>query len=146
MADEKKSIQMPGLDKTSIEALAELERNTPDSVKKMRSHERLTVRCKVIVQPGNASDRIQMKVQGVTGDMSATGTQVLLPVPIGVGDIFRISFDRTVINVAPTFARCMRCRVVRDDAFETGFSFFSPIDLTLATSTDTQSVDRREIA
>lgn len=140
------SNDLPKLDNTSLEALSELEKNTPDAVKGLRAHERLSIRSKVVAEPGNASDRLSMKVQGVTGDLSASGCQVLFPLPLGVGDIYRISFDRTQVDVAPVFARCMRCRVVRDDAYEAGFAFFTSLDLAAAVHADEQPAARRSIA
>jgi len=116
-------------DPESFELLRELEQNTPDSVKKMRSHTRLSIRVKVVVQPGNASDRLTLKVQGVTGDLSAGGCQMLLPVPLGVGDVYWLAFDQATLPVPPLMARCMRCRLIREDAFECGFAFFKPVDI-----------------
>jgi hypothetical protein len=113
----------------SLELLAELERSTPDAVKKARAHTRLEVRCKVFAQPGDMSRRLDMKLQGVTGDISKGGCQALFPLPLHVGDIFSLSFDRSVLDIPPVLARCMRCRMIRDDAFETGLSFFVHVDL-----------------
>ena len=55
---------------------------------------------------------------------------ILFSDPLLVGDIYRLSFERSTIPLEPMFARCLRCRLVREDAFEAGFSFFNPIDLT----------------
>ena len=132
MSDQQRKPGLPKLDSASLEALSELERNTPDAVKQQRAHERVSIRCKVVAEPGNASDRLSMKVQGLTGDLSTGGCQVLFPVPVGVGDLYRLSFDRSMVDTAPIYVRCMRCRVVRDDAYEVGFLFFQPMDLEAA--------------
>ena len=55
---------------------------------------------------------------------------MLFSSPIGVGDVYRLSFDRSVLDLESLFVRCLRCRLVREDAFEAGFSFFQPVDLT----------------
>ena len=47
-----------------------------------------------------------------------------------VGDIFRLEFDLEWIEAPLVFGRCLRCRLVREDVFETGFKFFNPVDLT----------------
>ena len=44
--------------------------------------------------------------------------------------MYRLSFDRTVLDVESLFVRCLRCRLVRENAFEAGFSFFQPVDLS----------------
>ena len=107
--------------------LTELQRRTPDALRRERAHTRITVRAKVLVQPGNMSQRLDMKLQGVSGDVSAGGCQLLVPLPVGVGDIFWLAFDRTTLDIAPIYARCLRCREVRADAFEAGFAFFNKI-------------------
>jgi c-di-GMP-binding flagellar brake protein YcgR len=117
---------------TSEEAfgvLRDLERNTPEEIRRQRAHFRLAIKAAVILQPGNASDLLEMKVKGVTGDISAGGCSALFPIPIHVGDVYRLTFDRKSLDLPLTFARCVRCRLVREDAFEAGFAFFSPISL-----------------
>jgi len=118
-----------GLDVGDAELLSELQESTPDAVRQARAHTRITVRTKVLVQPGNMSQRLSLKLQGVSGDVSAGGCQLLMPLPLLVGDIYWLSFDRSVIDLAPLHARCLRCREVRSDAFEAGFVFFAPIDI-----------------
>lgn len=122
--------ERPGADGSeTLDLLADLERSTPDAVKRARAHTRIEVRCKVIAQHGDSSRRLDLKLQGVTGDVSRGGCQALFPVPLGVGDVYLISFDRGVLDISPTMARCMRCRMVREDAYETGLSFFTKVDL-----------------
>jgi len=113
----------------AFDVLRDLERNTPEEIRRQRAHFRLAIKAGVILQPGNASDMLSFKVKGVTGDVSAGGCSGLFPVPARVGDIYRLQFDRKTLDLPLTFARCVRCRLVREDAFEVGFSFFSPISL-----------------
>lgn len=112
-----------------FEMLQELERSTSDEIRRQRAHFRLAVKAGVILQPGNASDMLKFKVKGVTGDISQGGCSALFPIPIHVGDIYRIEFDRNMLDLPLTFVRCVRCRLVREDSFEAGFTFFSPITL-----------------
>ncbi len=116
-----------------LAAMSELEANTSESIRASRAHERLTMKIKVIGQPGNISQRHEFRVQGVTGDVSKRGCLILFPVPLMVGDIYTLSFDRKVLDISPVMARCLRCRLIRDDAFECGFRFFSDLDLAVAT-------------
>lgn len=113
----------------AFEMLQELERNRSDEIRRQRAHFRLAVKAGVILQPGNASDMLKFKVKGVTGDISQSGCSALFPMPIHVGDVYRMQFDRNMLDLPLTFVRCVRCRLVREDSFEAGFTFFSPITL-----------------
>jgi len=113
----------------AFEMLQELERNRSDEIRRQRVHFRLAVKAGVILQPGNASDLLKFKVKGVTGDVSQGGCSALFPIPIHVGDIYRMQFDRKMLDLPLTFVRCVRCRLVREDSFEAGFTFFSPITI-----------------
>lgn len=116
-------------DEDAIDMLQELERNTSDEIRRQRTHFRLDIKTRVVLQPGNASELLKFKLQGTTGDLSEGGCRLLLPMPVSVGDIYRLSFDRQQLDLPVTFARCVRCQLLREDAFEAGFKFFSPITL-----------------
>jgi len=113
----------------AFDLLQDLEKNTPEEIRHQRAHFRLAIKASVTLQAGNASELLSLKVKGVTGDISAGGTSILFPIAPRVGDIYRLAFDRDTLDLPLTFARCIRCRLVREDAFEAGFSFFSPISL-----------------
>ena len=115
----------------ALDALRDLESNRPDHVKQMRSHERLTVRARVTARPGNSSQRYSYEAQGVSGDISQGGCLILFTQPLTVGDVFWLVFDKQDLPIDPVFARSMRCRMVNEEAFEVGFRFFAPVDLTL---------------
>lgn len=114
---------------SAFDLLQELERNTPEEIRKQRSSFRLQVKARVTLQSGNSSELLSYKIQGTTGDLSEGGCCALLPVPIRVGDVYRISFDRTQLDFPLIFARCVRCHLIREDAFEVGFRFFVPVAL-----------------
>lgn len=118
--------------KEALDLILELEKNTAEHVKEKRAHARLVVRCKVVARPGNLSQRDSLKVEGVTGDVSDGGCQILFPRPLMVGDIYQLSFDRKVLDIQPLLAICRRCRTVRDDAFEAGFAFFRSVPINEA--------------
>jgi hypothetical protein len=112
-----------------VALLEEIERQGAGKVALERIHERVAVRAKVILRPGNASQARELKLQGVTGDLSQGGCRALFPVPVLVGDIYRLEFDIAWLESPIIFARCLRCRMVREDVFETGFEFFNAIPL-----------------
>lgn len=114
----------------AMEAIAEIEESTPQQLKKKRSHTRIAVRAKVLAQPANTSDRQAFQTEGVLGDISCGGCLGLFSRPLKVGDLYRLSFDRGMLDLEPMFARCLRCRLVREEAFEAGFSFFQSVDLS----------------
>ncbi len=118
----------------AFDALKDLERQTSEEIRSQRAHDRLTVKAKVVVEPGNSSDKLTFRLQGVTGDISEGGCQIMLPMPVYVGDVFRLTFDCEELQLPVVFARCMRCRFIREDTFETGFKFFSPINVSPAAS------------
>ena len=113
----------------SHDILAELEGQTSDEIRKRRVHERIVIKATVILRPGNSSAQLDLKMQGVTGDVSKGGCSAMYPLPVQVGDIYRLEFDASQLDVPIVFARCLRCRMVREDAFEANFKFFSPITL-----------------
>jgi hypothetical protein len=116
------------------ELLQSLERQKGEEVSKARMHARVEAKLKVIVRPGNSSEVMLFKLQGITADLSRGGCRLILPLPVSVGDVFRIEFESADHRIPLAFARCLRCRLVREDAFEAGFSFFTPIDLPASLS------------
>ena len=113
----------------AFDLLQELGRNTTAEIQRQRAHFRRVIKTAVVLQSGNASDLLKFKLKGVTGDVSEGGCSALFPLPPRVGDIYRLEFDRQTVELPLTFARCVRCRLVREDAFEAGFAFFKPIVL-----------------
>lgn len=116
-------------DDAAFDLLADLERQTPDQIRRQRASDRVTMKARVVVQPANSSDAMKLRVQCVTGDLSAGGCRLMSPIPLAVGDVYRMKFEGTDIDLPIVFARCLRCRLIREDAFEAGFAFFSPVNL-----------------
>ena len=116
--------------KSATDALIdELAESTPDAVQKMRSRTRLSIRAKVTVEAASLSHRDGRKLQGVTGDISTGGTQILVPRPLLIGDVYQIAFDRELLDIPPVYAICLRGRQVRPDAFEAGLRFLEHVTL-----------------
>lgn len=113
----------------AFDLLQELERNTPEEIRHQRTHFRLQIKAKVILQSGNSSGLQGFRMQGVTGDLSEGGCKALFPMPAGVGDVYRLKIDDENLKLPLIFARCLRCVLLREDAFEVGFRFFAPIEL-----------------
>jgi len=113
----------------AFDLLQDLERSTSEEIRRQRAHFRLTIKAGVVLQSGNASELLQFKVKGVTGDISEGGCSALFPLPVRVGDVYRLQFERSELDLPVIFARGVRCRLIREDAFEAGFSFFQSISL-----------------
>lgn len=94
-----------------------------------RAHARLELRLPVRARPANASEREREIVAGLSVDLSRGGCRLVAVRPLRVGDVYRLEFDAPELALPATFARCLRCRLLRDDAFEAGFEFFGELDL-----------------
>ena len=81
-------------EENNFELLQDLEKQTSDEIRKQRSHERVSIKAKVILQSGNSSELLSYKLQGVTGDVSEGGCRAMFPIPIKVGDVYRLRFQR----------------------------------------------------
>lgn len=117
---------------SALDALVALEQSTQSNVTKLRAHERINIHCKVLVQTGNSSERHVPGVEIVTADVSNGGSMALSPRPLAVGDIYWLTFDNSQLMIGSLLARCLRCRLVREDAFEVGFRFLTQIDVASA--------------
>ena len=106
-----------------------LERQTTSEIVRERTSVRVEHKLKVVVRPGNASQQLAFKVQGLTADLSRGGCRMIVPMPLMTGDIYRLDFDSSEHKLPQVFGRCVRCRLLREDAFEAGMQFFTPIDL-----------------
>ncbi len=114
------------------EGLRELESQCSANYEKDRAHQRVTLKMKVILQPGNSSELLNLKLQGVTGEISDGGCRAMLPLPLGVGDVYRLRFDPGQMDLPLWFVRCLRCRMVDEDAYDAGFKFFREINVAEA--------------
>ena len=131
----------------AFDLMKELESQTSEEIRRQRSNQRLVVKATVVIQPGNSSDSFKLKAQGILGDISTGGCRVMSPIPLHVGDIYRLSFESAELDLPLTFARCLRCRLIHEDAYETGLVFFHPVDLSVRPdkrSAANRPADRRE--
>jgi PilZ domain len=109
--------------------IEELSRNTPANIQALRRHERLTVSGAMQALPGNLSADVSDAVDGSAVDVSAGGCMGVFERPLRVGDVYRIRLDSKEARMPIAYARCVRVRLLRESAFEAGFSFFSPVDV-----------------
>ena len=127
-----------------LHSILELKANLPDDIVKQRSSQRLELRARVSARPGNSFNRNDVEFLGVTGDISQQGCQVLFSTPLQVGSIYWLEFDGADVAIGSVMSRCLRCRLVREDAFETGFQFFEKVCLSevdRASTTQTVPLD-----
>jgi hypothetical protein len=91
-----------------------------------------TTGTRVTLQPGSTSQRSEISpITGTTRETSSTGFSAILTVPPLVGDVYLSDIEGAPTE-ANVFARCIRCRLIREDAFEAGFVFFSDLDSLLS--------------
>ena len=114
----------------AIEAVQSIESSNADAIAAQRKHRRIDIRLRVVIQPGNSSDREKMQCLGECHDISKGGCRLLTPQPLEVGSIYWIQFEPSKKNqVDPVFARCVRGQLLRENAFEFGMCFLTPIEL-----------------
>ena len=121
----------PRIAKTGSDAdlLKDLERQNVDAVNKLRAHERIDKKVRVVIQRGDSSRAAEPRIQANTSDISSGGCGLIASAPLGVGDVYRLAFDPIHLDIPAVFARCVRCRMLREDSFEAAFAFFAPISL-----------------
>lgn len=110
------------------EVLRELEDQCGANYENSRKHPRIALKMKVILQPGNSSELLNLKLQGVTGEISDGGFRAMFPLPLGVGDVYRLRFDPEQMDIPLVFGRCLRCRLLEEDAYDVGFKFCKEIN------------------
>ena len=57
----------------ALDALSELEQNTSQAITAMRASQRIDIRTRVWIQPGNSSNRTGFVIEGLTADISRGG-------------------------------------------------------------------------
>jgi len=117
------------VDQAAFELMRDIERQTPEEIRRRRSSHRIAVKARVTLLPGNVSELQRFKLDGVVGDISANGCRVMTSLPLRVGDVYRMRFHGELSELPLTFMRCMRCQLVREDAFESGFQAFQSLSL-----------------
>ncbi len=120
--------KLKGQEEDSLKLLEELALNHVDDVKEKRINGRFKLKASCWVSPGNLSQRAEFSYEGSTRDFSAGGLLAVFPSPLAVGDIYHLSFDREILDLAPLIARCIKCRMLGEDAFEIALAFFQAVE------------------
>ena len=128
----------------ALEALGDLEQNTSEAIVAQRSSKRIDIHSEVMIRPGNSSNRSQFVIQGMTADISNGGTKVFLPCPVTPGDIYWLKFADDQVQIGSMLARCRRCIMINEDAFEVGLRFFNDIDLACVVVKTTPQMDSQQ--
>lgn len=114
----------------TIEAVNSLRSSNEDAIKAQRKHRRFAIRSKVIVHPSDCIDRGSAQWIGECHDISKGGCRLLTQHPLQLGSIYWVQFQPTKdLKLDPVFARCVRGQLLRENAFEFGFSFLTPIEM-----------------
>ncbi len=111
----------------SFKVLEELELNQPKDVMEIRCIDEVEVKSTIWVEPGNASDRDGHKLVGMSSRIGKMNVTTVFSRPLRVGDVYRITFDKDVVDVESCYGLCRRCRFVNADTFESMLTFFAPV-------------------
>ncbi|MFK7818358.1 MAG: PilZ domain-containing protein [Planctomycetaceae bacterium] len=114
----------------AIEALKQLEVSSRSAVMQKRGKSRLTIEINVTIQRGDSSRRSEFTISGSSSDISTNGCKLLAPTPVLPGDVYWLQFAKNEAGIGNVMARCVRCHMIREDAFEIGMTFFNEIDLS----------------
>ena len=114
----------------TLEAVQSLQSSNEEAIKAQRKHRRFAIRAKVIIHPSDCADRGSVQWLGECHDISKGGCRILTQRPLQLGSIYWVQFQPTKdVKLDPVFARCVRGQLLRENAFEFGFSFLTPIEL-----------------
>lgn len=94
-----------------------------------RQVSRSTDNSAVTIQAASTSLRGTSSLEGRLRDAGCGGVGALTNQPLAVGDVYLLSFENSPFESDQVFARCMHCRLIQEDAFESGFAFFAAATL-----------------
>lgn len=123
------SLNQSGISLDAVAAMTSIQSSTAAAIAAQRKHRRFDIRLKVVVLPANTVDRAELKWLGECHDISSGGCRVLAQRPLELGSVYWIQFEPTKFTIDPVFARCVRGHLLRENAFEFGMSFLTPIEI-----------------
>ena len=94
-----------------------------------RRASRSTDRSIITIESASTSERGQRSIEGHLRDTGCGGVGTLTTRPPSVGDVYLLNIQDSPFTTDQIFARCMHCRLIREDSFESGFAFFAPATL-----------------
>jgi hypothetical protein len=95
------------------------------------ARDQLTLRthARVFVRPANAVDRGQPPVPLQASELSPCDVLGIAELPVMVGSVYHLEFDRTAADVPATLATLIRCTMLGDASFELRFRFLQRVEL-----------------
>jgi hypothetical protein len=82
----------------------------------------------VELRPSSSSQRHAECIRGVCKNISRSGCGVIGPAAPRVGDVYRMEIpDAAAHALHGSHVRCVRCQLLDEDLFESGFCFLSPL-------------------
>ena len=115
-------------EENAFELLQALELQTPEPLRKLRESERVRLQTFARVE-GSDPTNLMVYEHAAVGDVSRMGCRMMLPRPLQVGAVYKLTLDAEPLDVGTFFARCVRCRLIKEDAFEMGMRFFAPVEI-----------------
>ena len=98
------------------------------SQEKRTANQRVVQNLQVVIRPGNASQRKLEIIEGYCKNISLTGCGAITDFAPRVGDLYEFSVPTQNNHVLHgVHARCVRCHLLDEEAFECGFSFLAPV-------------------
>lgn len=92
--------------------------------------ERFLVQESLVLRPASTSQRSREELHGRCKNLSTSGCGVILDLPPLVGDFYQLLTPKAPGSALHGVqARCVRCHLIDEDAFDAGFRFFTPITL-----------------
>ena len=125
-----------------LSAIEDLATNTKQAVESSRrGNDRMELNSPAQLVPGNVSGRDGRTYDGNCRDISNRGCRLILTQPLVVGDIYLMEVENEELGLDPSFGRCVRCHMIREDAFEVGLNFLSPVSFETLTEGSPMDLD-----
>lgn len=115
----------------------------PDTGTDKRStSKRIAENIKVVIRPSNSSLRRTETLAGYCKNFSKTGYGAIVDFAPRVGDIYRLELPSNPTHpINGVHARCVRCHLVDEDAFDCGFCFLSSVEVQATPSPASRNTD-----
>ena len=111
------------------ELLDDLELRCTTNVAAVRESAWQHKRVRVEIRAGDACLRTGLLTELFTNELSPVGLVGIAPMPLMVGSVFHLQFERHSLDAPSTLAICDRCAMLGDSSFELRFRFTQAIDV-----------------
>ncbi|MEM7782975.1 MAG: PilZ domain-containing protein [Planctomycetota bacterium] len=120
--------QIPTPPNPPIQSAIQEMQGAAQSTASRRSKNRVAINSQAVIFPANAIDRDGTEIKGLCRDVSTSGCRVIMKKPLMVGSVYFMELIDSQTAIDPMFVRCIRCHLLREDTFECGLSFLSPLN------------------